>query len=172
MTSYYPIYRIRCYCNRFLGGFEDLIDQLLAEGNSYEEIFNLLNLESYCCRMAILDPSFNSFDSENRSLIRGDVNPDRVDLRKFDYRALLGTRVKQIDLSTLKPADGVDLLDDDTSTEVVEKLATFATFNEPTIVGIPTVNDPDPSRGFYEQVVEVGENLQTSIVLGRTFLAG
>ena len=54
----FDLFPVRCYtCNKVLGRYQSRWEDLIMEGYLPSEIFDILEIERYCCRMNMLSPA-------------------------------------------------------------------------------------------------------------------
>ncbi|CAH6418988.1 Hypothetical protein HVR_LOCUS174 [uncultured virus] len=109
--EYYKEYSIRCKTtNDQIACFAPTYEGLLASGLSEEEALNELGITTWCCRIAMLNPTIVMFNMENREVIEGfksveaadEPDPYNENNSRPVFSSCLGT-VQTPQIQTIKP---------------------------------------------------------------------
>lgn len=194
----YTEYPIRCKsCGEQIACFVKEYEQLKSTGLTTEEALNSLGIINWCSRVAFMNPTYVTFNMENRDAIDGIVPVSEVEFADTNkptknmffsscleksYTGFQTTTLPQptkVGGSSLARKTGI-AGSVKSSQSIVAPLATefgggveldikeTDDFKEPEMTGVPTINS-DPT--FPEQLINVGADKQTVVLNGRTYLA-
>ena len=190
MNFYYQ-YPIRCpSCNEHIACLSRYFINLVENGTPTEDALNEIGLYKWCSRIAMLNPSPVFFNMENIDVIEGLASVEHSDellYMKSEYKPVKteGTLVDGEEVFEFLAAQGkaprkkalekqlkfsrgeeveLDIYEGIPVSEPIEG----GGFIEPTIIGIPTINN---ARNDELIIVPVGDRKTTIFLKGRTYLA-
>ena len=193
LKDVYKMYTIRCKtCNGQIGCFAPEYEQMIESDTTREDALDNLGLTDYCCRQAMMNPSYIRLAVENRNVVEGIVDASKPtkmqgreslvspqfptcigeDVSKLEYPKRLGAVGKTLSVvpgtRKIKKQDaGIPDLDVLELGEVVEsKLPKETKLEDPTMVGIPVIGNVDIQRKEY-----VGVEKYCGVLSGRSYLA-
>ena len=194
MNFYYQ-YPIRCpSCNEHIACLSRYFISLVENGSPTEDALNEIGLYKWCSRIAMLNPSPIFFNMENTDVIEGLASVEHNDniegLVSIGKRNYEPVKTQNLDEENEEVFEFLTMQRKAPRKKAVEKQLQFSRgeeveadiydgipisefeqeegFIEPTIVGIPTINNV---RDDDLLIVSVGDRKTTIVLKGRTYLA-
>jgi DNA-directed RNA polymerase subunit N (RpoN/RPB10) len=188
--DYYYEYPIRCKtCNSEIGSKSIIYNQRLEDGMAKEDIFNMLSLDKWCCRHALMFPTTIWFNIEKREIIEGYKSVDSVTLSDLTYvknSSLVPSFGKKCGEKDIKKSSIYD--DSESDEEPEESINVFANKYPEEDIDVEE-EDAEKKSSYYipykagdtvintdtsvisEQLMDVGIGKKVVVLTGRTFLA-